>query len=76
MRALDDNPLAAAAMPQVLYHKEKDIIQYDGAGSHYLGQMILENTNTPIDQTKKTVRKIKQINRTLPKTVSRSRNTF
>lgn len=61
MQALDKNPLAAAAMPQVLYDKERELIQYDGAGSHYLGLMILHHENIPIDQTAKEIRKINSI---------------
>src|SRR5690606_5489055 len=47
--ALDANPGAVIAMPRVLYRHSPDVIQYDGAESHYLGMMSLRNADTPID---------------------------
>jgi GT2 family glycosyltransferase len=40
MRALDENPRAAIAMPRVLLAHDPSRIQYDGAESHFLGVMV------------------------------------
>jgi GT2 family glycosyltransferase len=46
--ALDAHPEAAAAAATVLYARNPDIVQYDGADSHYLGLMILKNADVPL----------------------------
>jgi hypothetical protein len=48
IETLNDNPHAALVMPRVLYARDKNIIQYDGAYSHFLGLMILNNANKPL----------------------------
>ena len=40
-------PRAVAAMPRVLHAANTRLVQYDGAGSHYIGLMTLENAETP-----------------------------
>jgi hypothetical protein len=42
------NPAAAVAMPRVCYLDETNTIQYDGAGCHPAGLMILHNNNVPL----------------------------
>jgi GT2 family glycosyltransferase len=49
MQALDVHPHAAAVMPRMMYDKKQHIIQFDGANCHFLGLMILHNTNRPLD---------------------------
>ena len=46
--ALAAEPTAAIAAPRVVYADRPEIIQYDGADSHFLGLMILENADVPI----------------------------
>lgn len=43
--ALDAGKNAVAAMPSVLYANDPGIVQYDGAGCHYLGLMSIHNGN-------------------------------
>jgi GT2 family glycosyltransferase len=45
INALDEHPRAAVAMARVLYAHQQGMIQYDGAESHFLGLMTLQNTN-------------------------------
>lgn len=47
-RALDADREAVIAMPRVLYRHSPEIIQYDGAESHYLGMMSLRNQDMPV----------------------------
>jgi GT2 family glycosyltransferase len=56
VRALEANPNAAVAAPRVLYAHKPEIIQYDGAGSHFLGVMTLENPDAPAASTDDAVR--------------------
>jgi len=58
IQALNDNPHAAVAMPRVLYAHKKNIIQYDGADSHFLGLMTLHNVNQPLYASTDGTRKI------------------
>lgn len=58
IEALNGNPRAAVAMPRVLYTKNRDIIQYDGADSHFLGLMTLHNVNRPLSTSTGEIRKI------------------
>ncbi len=48
IRAFADDESATFAMPWVLYAHDPDTIQYDGAGSHFLGLMALENADRPV----------------------------
>jgi GT2 family glycosyltransferase len=57
-QCLDEFPGAALAMPGVRYQDRENTIQFDGAGCHYLGLMILQNQNMPADAASSTVRKI------------------
>jgi hypothetical protein len=57
-QTLNENPFAAVAVPRVLYAKERKKIQYDGADSHYLGLMILNNTNQTTDRASNLIGKI------------------
>jgi GT2 family glycosyltransferase len=56
--ALKEYPLAAIAMPRILYTKDENKIQYDGADGHYLGLMILHNEDRPLHETMDGTRKI------------------
>lgn len=55
--ALAARPRAVIAAPRVLYAHNPDIIQYDGAASHFLGVMILENPNAPVAGADRAVRR-------------------
>ena len=48
---LDENSGVAVAMPRILYADNQNIIQFDGADSHFLGLMALHNANRPIHET-------------------------
>jgi GT2 family glycosyltransferase len=43
VNALKESPGAALAMPSIRYDDRRSVIQYDGAGCHYLGLMDLQN---------------------------------
>lgn len=47
-QALHERPTAAIAAARVLYAHRPDTIQYDGASSHFLGLMTLENPDRPL----------------------------
>ncbi len=55
--ALERDPAAAIAAPRVVYADRPEIIQYDGADSHFLGLMILENADVPIAEASDAVRR-------------------
>lgn len=55
--ALAEHPEAAIAAPRILYAHNPDIIQYDGAGSHFLGVMMLENPDAPVAGSDRSVRR-------------------
>jgi GT2 family glycosyltransferase len=59
--ALEENPMAVAAMPRVLYASNSNIIQYDGADAHYLGLMQLHNENAPTKSADDAIKKISSI---------------
>ena len=61
IEALQGNPQAVAAAPRVLYAKHKDIIQYEGADSHYLGLMVPGNANARLVDCSMKVRKINSL---------------
>ncbi len=61
LKAIGDNPLAAVAMPRVLYADRRDLIQYDGADSHFLGFMTLHNVNQAVSSAANTNRKISSL---------------
>lgn len=48
MAALDRHPEAACAAATVLYADRPRIVQYDGAGAHYLGLMSLQHAELPL----------------------------
>lgn len=56
--ALSERPDAAVAMPRVLYAHDPDVVQYDGAGSHFLGLMTLQNPDTPLAAAPSEIRSI------------------
>ncbi len=43
--AMRRHPRSAAVMPRIIYRSNPDLIQFDGAYSHYLGLMILSNVD-------------------------------
>ena len=49
--ALAGDSAALLATPRVLYAREPERIQYDGADCHFLGHMILRNEDTPVAQS-------------------------
>lgn len=61
LMALADDPKAVFAMPRVLYAHRPDTIQYDGAGSHFLGLLTLENADCRADDLKATTRPIQSL---------------
>ena len=60
-RALHDDLAAALAMPRVLYDHDPETIQYDGAGSHFIGLMRLENENRPAGSVAERCRRIQSL---------------
>lgn len=60
-QALQDHPEAVAAMPCVLYAHNKQTIQYDGAGCHFLGLMTLDHANCPLAGAENSIRKINSL---------------
>jgi GT2 family glycosyltransferase len=56
--AIDQDPAAVIAMPRVLYRHEPELIQYDGASSHFLGVMSLEHADLPIGDAPSRIRPI------------------
>jgi len=58
MQALDTHPHAALAMPRVIYERNRHIIQYDGADSHFLGHMILRNVDELLESASQETIKI------------------
>lgn len=56
VKAMAERPTTAVAAPRVLYAHQPDIIQYDGAGSHFLGIMTLENPDRPAAAADREVR--------------------
>ncbi len=58
LKSLDENHNAAAAMPKVVYSSDRNMIQYDGAQSHFLGLMTLHNENQPLVTSINETRKI------------------
>ena len=61
VRALASDQEAVFAMPRILYAHDPDTIQYDGAGSHFLGLMTLENADCPVDDREATTRPIQSL---------------
>jgi GT2 family glycosyltransferase len=47
--ALIDEPQAALAMPRIVHAHDPEMIQFDGAHAHFLGVMVLENSETPLE---------------------------
>lgn len=48
--ALDALPEAAFAMPAVIRAPEGSTVQYDVAGAHFLGLMIIQNADLPVTE--------------------------
>ena len=46
--ALREHPRAAIAIPSVIYAHDRDLVQYDGADSHFIGLMVLHNQDRPV----------------------------
>lgn len=59
--ALDNYPEAAVAMARVLYAQSPDVINFDGADSHYMGLQTVENEGVPLDSASEDIRKIGSI---------------
>jgi GT2 family glycosyltransferase len=55
-QALLERPTVAIAAARVLYADRPDTIQYDGASSHFLGMMTLENPDRPLAAADRAVR--------------------
>jgi GT2 family glycosyltransferase len=45
--ALEAEPAAVLAMPRILYRRQPDTVQYDGAGSHVLGLVAPQGNGQP-----------------------------
>jgi GT2 family glycosyltransferase len=58
VEALREHPNAAVAMPRVLYARDQDRIQYDGADHHFIGLMSLHNRDVPLSESASDVRPI------------------
>lgn len=43
-------PESAIWSPRIVYHRQKDLIQLEGARLHYLGETILISGDTPLDE--------------------------
>jgi GT2 family glycosyltransferase len=56
--ALDLEPNAAVCMPSVIYAHKPDMVQYDGAENHFLGQQIVQNADVPLAVLPLAVRKV------------------
>jgi len=49
MEAVHQFPQSAVWSPRVVYYDKKDLIQFDGASPHYIGEAILNNPDTQLD---------------------------
>ena len=49
MNAVNKFPEAAVWSPRVIYYDRRNIIQYDGASLHYVGEAILNNPDTRVE---------------------------
>jgi len=49
MEAVHQFPQAAVWSPRVIYYDKKNIIQFDGASPHYVGEAIVNNPDTQVD---------------------------
>ena len=49
MEAVHRFPEAAVWSPRVIYYDRRDVIQFDGASLHYVGEAILKNPDTQIE---------------------------
>lgn len=58
MEALNENPNAAVAVPQVYFAIQKNKLQYDGADCHFMGLMILHDINHTLTGSSNGIRKI------------------
>lgn len=60
-RALAADPDAVIAMPRVRYRRAPDVVQYDGASSHFLGMASLEHADLPLEHAPSEVRRIDSV---------------
>lgn len=56
--ALDSCQEATFAMPAVMHAPEGSIVQYDGAASHFIGLMTIENAERPVTELRAELRAI------------------
>ena len=61
LQALWEFPSAAMAIPSVRYSERRDIIQYEGAGCHYLGLMSLHHQDMLIQAVSAVPRKVNSL---------------
>lgn len=50
MDAVGKFPKIAVWAPRVIYYGRRDVIQYDGASLHYIGEAIINNSDTRIER--------------------------
>ncbi len=60
-RSLRLHPRAVLAMPRVIYAHDPNTIQYDGAASHFIGLMKLENEDRPLSAAAVRTREIQSL---------------
>ncbi len=60
-QALDEHPLAVAAMPCVLFARRRDVVQYTGGEAHFLGLMSLHDEGRPVRLLETKTRRIGSI---------------
>jgi len=58
LEALTANTRVSVAMARVLYAQTRDVIQYDGAETHFLGHMTLNHSNVSVQAAPKETREI------------------
>ncbi|MDX6749581.1 glycosyltransferase family 2 protein [Geminicoccaceae bacterium 1502E] len=61
VEALERHPGAVVAMPAVVYAHRREVIQYAGAGSHYLGLMTLHQQDRPLADADRRVCKVASV---------------
>ena len=54
MKAVSDFPEGALWSPRVTYYDRKDVIQFEGASLHFVGEAILNNPDTQVKEVLKT----------------------
>ncbi len=58
---MDLYPAAAFAMPSIVFESNPSVVQYDGAGLHFTGLMVLENANTSLSTNSQQPRPINSL---------------